>query len=205
MAKGFNDLSTGVQALILFLVAVIAAGAVFYYFVWPISVKRDNLDRDVKNLKQENDRNEAFRREQTEYQNRISQLKTQLETLRSIVPEEQATDQFMRMIFEGGRSTGVNIRTFIAQPEVQHELYREMPFSLRMDGTYYAMVNFFNQLAHQQRIVSVNISNISFGPPAGGGRGAYTVSSSETVGANCVVTTYYNPPPAGTAPPAKKK
>ena len=35
--------------------------------------------------------------------------------------------------------------------------------------------------------------------------GAYKISSTETVGANCVLTTYYNKPLTAAAPPPKKK
>ena len=35
--------------------------------------------------------------------------------------------------------------------------------------------------------------------------GAYKISSTETVGANCVLSTYYNKPLTALAPPPKKK
>ena len=68
------------------------AAVIFWYFVLPLDDKRASLEKEVAKLKAENDRNEAFRQQQTEYLNRIKQLETQLETLRSIVPDEQATD-----------------------------------------------------------------------------------------------------------------
>ena len=78
----------------------------FWYFVLPLNDQRDGLQKEVAKLKAENDRNEAFRQQQTEYLNRIKQLESQLETLRSIVPDEQATDEFMRTVFADGASTG---------------------------------------------------------------------------------------------------
>jgi len=42
------------------------------------------------------------------------------------------------------------------------------------------------------------------GGPAGGGLGKYTVLPSETVGANCVVTTYFNRPESPAQPKKKK-
>jgi Tfp pilus assembly protein PilO len=86
----------------------------------------------------------------------------------------------------------VHIRSFISQPVVSKELYVEMPFLLHLDGTYYRVVQFFDRLAHDQRIVTV--SNLALSGPEGGGMGSYKVSLGETVGANCVITTYYNRP-----------
>lgn len=201
MPKSFGELSASVQFAVIALAAVIAAGAVFYLYVLPLKVKRDGLQRDVDRLKAENQRNQAFEQERTEYLNRIAQLQKQLDTLRSIVPDDQATDEFMRMVFENGRTSDVHLRTLVPQPLVPKEIYTEMPFNVRLDGTYYALLSFFGRLAHEQRIVSV--SGLSLGPPEGGGMGAFKLRPGETVGANCVLTTYFNRPTP--APPTSKK
>ena len=192
MAKTFNDVPAPLQGLIFAIVAVGLAGLIFWFYVLPLNDKRESLDKEVTLLKGQNDRNEAFRQQQTEYLNRIKQLESQLETLRSIVPDEQATDAFIRTVFVDGASSGTQIRTFIPKPPAVMEYYVETPFSVHLDGTYYNLMSFFDRLAHEQRIMSV--SGLSLGSPVGGGMGAYKISSSETVGANCVLTTYFNKP-----------
>jgi type IV pilus assembly protein PilO len=203
MAKTFNDLPAPVQGAILVTVAVAAAAGVFWYFVLPLSDQKEALNKEVTKLKADNDRNEAFRQQQTEYLNRIKQLESQLETLRSIVPDEQATDQFIRTIFSDGQAVGTQVRSFVPKPPNVKDFYVEVPFSVHLDGTYYSLLSFFDRLSHEQRIMSV--SGLSLGGPEGGGMGAYKVSSSETVGANCVLTTYYNKPVTATPPPTNKK
>jgi len=203
MAKGFNDLSAPVQGIILVAVAALLAGGVFWYFVLPMNDQRDVLAKDVAKLKAENDKNEAFRQQQTEYLNRIKQLESQLVTLQSIVPDEQNTDEFMRRVFADGAASSTQIRTFVPKPQVVKDYYVETPFTVRLDGTYYNLMNFFDRLAHEQRIMSV--SGLSLGGPEGGGMGNYKVSPNESVGANCVLTTYFNKPLATVAPPPKKK
>ena len=192
MAKSFNDLSSGVQTVVLVSLAMALAAAALWYLALPKAKDRDNLYGQVVRIKGENDRNEAFKREQTEYVNRIAQLTQQLQTLRSIVPDEPATDVFVKTVYETGTSVGVHVRTFIAQTPVEKELYSEMPFTLHLDGTYYDLVRFFSRLVDQERIVTV--SNLALGTPEGGGKGAYNLSPQETVGANCIITTYYNRP-----------
>jgi Tfp pilus assembly protein PilO len=93
----------------------------------------------------------------------------------------------------------------VAQPPATKEYYIELPYSVRIDGTYYAMRSFFERLSRQDRIVSV--SDLALGPPAGGGQGTFTILPSETVGANCVIKTFYNrpQPPPRKGPAPKKK
>jgi type IV pilus assembly protein PilO len=203
MAKSFNDLSGPIQGLILVVVAVALAVATFWYFVLPLNDQRSGLQKEVASLKAENDTNEAARQVQTEILNRMRQEAKTLETLRSIVPDEQATDEFMKTVFTDGSSTGTEIRTFIPKPPVVKDYYVEVGFTVRLDGTYYSLLNFFSRLAGEQRIM--NVSALSLGSPEGGGMGAYKVLSGETVGANCVLTTYYNKPQGAAAPPSKQK
>jgi type IV pilus assembly protein PilO len=202
MAKTFNDLPAHVQGGILVAAALALAGATFWYFVLPLSDQKESLQKEVARLKADNDRNEAFKQQQTEYLNRIKQLESQLETLRSIVPDELNTDAFLRTVFADGESTGTKVRTFIPKPPEEKDYYVEVPFTLHLDGTYYSLLNFFNRLSNEQRIM--NVSGLSLGTPEGGGMGTYKVATSETVGANCVLTTYYNKPLDAAAPPKKK-
>jgi type IV pilus assembly protein PilO len=203
MAKSFNELPALVQGVIFAAVAVILAGVVFYLYVWPLSAQRTSLEVKVKTLQAENEKNRAVERERTELLNRVAQLAKQLETLRTIVPDEPATDQFVKMVYDTATGSTTHLRSFVAQPVVARDFYVEMPFSIRIDGTYYAMLNFFDRLARQQRIVSV--TGLSLGPPAGGGQGRYTILPSETVGANCVVTTFFNRPQSPAPPPQPQK
>ena len=105
MPKSFNDLPVPVQVAVFVLIAAGSGRRSFLRLRPPLKEKRDSLRKEVDRLKAENQRNQVFERERTEYLNRIAQLEKQLDTLRSIVPDEQATDDFMRMVFEDGRTS----------------------------------------------------------------------------------------------------
>jgi type IV pilus assembly protein PilO len=203
MAKSFKELPALVQGVILAAVAVVLAGVVFYLYVLPLRAQRVSLEAKVEALQAENKKNQAVERERTELLNRIAQLAKQLETLRTIVPDEPAADQFVKMVYDTAISSTIYVRNFVAQPQVARDFYVEMPFSIRIDGTYYAMLSFFDRLARQQRIVSV--TGLSLGPATGGGQGKYTIHPSETVGANCAVLTFFNRPQPPAPPPQPQK
>lgn len=211
MAKKFNDLPGVVQAVILSGLAV-ALGILFFFFGIPgvakpvieLRAERDKVAAEVERLKQENAKNQALERERAELLNRIEQLSKQLEALRTIVPDEQAADQFVKLVYDKARGSSIFLRNFVAQPLVQREYHIEMPFTVRLDGVYYQMLEFFRQLASEQRIISVG--GLSLGPPGGGGQGSFKILPHETVGASCTIVTYFNKPASAPAkaPPPKR-
>jgi len=203
MARGFKDIPPVAQVAILAVVALLLVGVPAYFYVFPLFEQRSTLDKQVKDLKADNDKNRAIEQQQTEYINQIAQLETQLRTLRLLVPDEPATDQFMRTIFRTASEAGVHVRTFITQPQVTKDYYVEMPFKIHLDGTYWSIVNYFERLSQEQRIIGV--TDIQLGTPVGGGMGAYEVPANASVGSNFLVTTYFNRQAAPTSNPAPKK
>jgi Tfp pilus assembly protein PilO len=211
MAKKFNDLPGVVQAVILSGLAI-GLGVLFFFFGIPSLVRpvielraeREQKAAQLVQLQQENEKNRALERERAELLNRIDQLSKQLETLRTIVPDDQATDQFVKLVYDKARGSSIFLRNFVAQPLVQREYHIEMPFTVRLDGVYYQMVEMFRQLASEQRIISV--VGLALGPPGGGGQGAFKILPHETVGASCTIVTYFNKPAAApaNAPPPKR-
>jgi len=205
MAKSFKDFPSSVQTLILVIVAVLVVGSLSYFYVYPLFGQKAVKEKRLSDLRTENETNRAFEQKLADYQARIKALTQQLETVRSIVPDKPEMDTFMKTVFAAAASTGIHARTFLPQPQVQQKYYVELPVRVRVDGNYWTLVNFFDRLAREQRIVSV--TTIDLGPPGGGGMGAYEVAPSETVGANCLLTTYYNSPapsPAPARPPARR-
>jgi type IV pilus assembly protein PilO len=200
MAKGFKDIPPVGQILLLSVVAIAIVGGLFYLYVLPLRTEVAAKQKQLDTLNEENQKNEAYRLRLVEYQARAKSLTQQLSNLHTIVPDEPEMDSYMKLVFADSQATGIHVRTFIPQPEVQQKYYVEMPVKVHMDGTYWTLVNFFERLAREQRIVSV--TSMTLGSPTGGGMGSYKVASNETVGTDCVVTTYYNKAQAA-APPAK--
>jgi Tfp pilus assembly protein PilO len=190
MARDFNNLPPAARVAVLAAVPVILAALVFWYFVWPLSEKLTSTKAEIARQHAQNLRNQAIERQRGEFQHRIAQLQQELNAFRATVPDEPAPDELVRMVRDAEQSSAVHVRSFVAQAVVQQEMYAEMPFKARVDGTYYALVSFFNALTQAQRIIGV--SNLALGPPTATGSGKYTIDPEATVGVNCVVTTYFN-------------
>jgi len=190
MAKGLKDYPPAAQVGVLCLLALLPVAVVFYFYVYPFFDQRSTLDTQVTQLEDKNKKNQAFEQKLTEYRTEIAQISSQLETLRSMVPDQPATDEFMKMVFHTASDSGIHVRTFVPQPPVTKDYYVEQPFKVRLDGTYWALKSYFERLAKEQRIVSV--TDLTLGSPSGGGMGSYDVSPGESVGADCLLVTYYS-------------
>ncbi len=198
MAKSFSDLPPSVQTLILVILALAVVIAPSYYYVYPLfgekAKKEATLAQDQKDVAELR----AIEQKLPAYQAEIKALDKKLGDLRLVVPDTPEMDKYLKLVYADAGNTAIHVRTFVPSPPVQQKYYVELPVQIRIDGTYWQMVNFFDRLAHETRIVSV--TSIGLGTPKGGGLGAYEVGENETVGANCVVTTYYNHPQQPAAP-----
>jgi Tfp pilus assembly protein PilO len=205
MARKFQDLSPSLQMGIAALVPVLLAVAIYVYWASPITDERDTLAAQVKALRAQNRANRTFDQQHQKNLARIAELKRQLEELSAIVPAQEDSEGFISTTQNASVAAGINIRSLVAQPLVEHAGYTEEPFKAHVDGAYFPMLNFFDRLAHGARIVNVTITQLT--DPKTGGQGHFVISPNETVGADCVFTTYFNSSKGasqGAAPSAQK-
>ncbi|MGH9398068.1 MAG: type 4a pilus biogenesis protein PilO [Terriglobia bacterium] len=195
-SKKFSDLAPMHQGLILALAPVVVAIVIFYELVSPLQGQATQLKQQVMTLHRQNMRGQLLETQRAQLKQRIAQAQAELAALQEIVPDQPADDRFIKMIYGTAAASSVAIRSIEAVPVERATYYTKMPFKMHLDGTYYAMVNFFSHLASSPRIV--NVSDLTLGSPTSSGGGSYKLGPQETVAANCVLTTFFNSPP----PPA---
>jgi type IV pilus assembly protein PilO len=163
MAISFREFPWYIQALIFVALAVIIIGAGEYIPGLPVQSARANLEKlnnDSSNLKKEVDVLQVYQRRYGEFKANMDSLQKQLDTLKTIVPEEKALDEFVRMLQDSAAQSGVQIRRLTAMPVQTKEYYYEMPFELQVDGPYYAILEYFARLSTLPRII--NVGDLSF-------------------------------------------
>lgn len=197
-AKKFSDLAPRSQGLILALAPIALAAAVFYSFVVPVTEHASQLKSQVSRLHVQNMRGRLLEAQRAQLKSRIQQAQSELGELRTVVPDQAADDQFVKMIYGTAAAAAVHVRSMEAQPTTRETYYTATPFKARVDGTYYTLVNFFADLANSPRIVNVSALKLT---QLGASGGAYKISPGETVSADCLLTTFFNSPP----PPAPSK
>lgn len=144
------------------------------------------------------------------YQNKLAELtrsidalKQQLELQKRIVPDEKEVEGFVKMMQAEAQKSNVEIRRYLANPVVNKEFYSEAPYTIELDGPYYAVLDFFQRVGKMERIINIsNLTMASVAKPAGAKlKRTYKYEPNETVVMSCTATSFFSR--EGTAPPPK--
>src|SRR6266851_5835508 len=146
MANPFRDMSVIMQGLVALAIAVILVLAGLYVPGSPIAQERADYDTAVQTrtkLNQEVTQLQVYKQRYGELKQQMDALNKQLETLKTIVPEEKETDEFIRLLQGAASASNVQIRRLTAQAVVPREYHFEMPFEVQADGPYFNVLEFF--------------------------------------------------------------
>ena len=209
MAK-FTELPGKVQLAIVVGLLVVITGAMYWFVYQSMDAQNRQFRATLKAKTDENAALRPYADKKADMERRIATLKDQLEQMKRIVPDEKEAPQFMEMMQAEARKANVEIRRYEAKPTSSKEFFTEVPWDIDIDGQYYAVLRFFENVAHLDRIV--NVSNMKMSsvrkPQESGVKKTYAYAPTESVVVGCQTTTFFSrePQPAATpaAAPAKK-
>src|SRR5713101_182486 len=203
MANPFRDMSVIMQGLVAAAVAVVLVLVGVYVPFSPVAQERDAVDKAVRDrtqLNQEVTQLQVYKQRYGELKQQMDALNKQLDTLKTIVPEEKEVDEFIRQVQGAAASSNVQLRKLTSQNIVPKDYHYEMPFEVQADGPYFNMLDFFSRLSRLSRII--NVGDLQFDDPGGTTKGTkYPVRPGTTVTGVFTVTTFFTKP-ADTAPAA---
>ena len=203
----FNDISGIKQwGLVLAGAALISAALFFTYF----KTQRDanaTAQQALDSKLQENAQLEPYRSKLTDMDRQVANLKQQLDIERRIVPDEKEVDGFIKMLDAEAIKAGIELRRYTAQPTSSKEFYTEVPFEIELDGPYYSVLHFFDQVSKLERIV--NVSNLLMANTKKGSEAkakhSYQYAPNESVVATCTATTFFSHDTQPAAAPSTAK
>jgi Tfp pilus assembly protein PilO len=203
MLEKLNNLSTAAKlAVAIVLAGVLVAGA--YFGMIGSMYDKNKADKATLTAQlAENDQLRQYEPKMIDLDRQIGQLKAQMEYQKQIVPDDKNADAFIQLLQEQASASGINLRRLESKPVANKEYYSEVPFGIEADGPFYGMVNFFEKLGGQTRIV--NVSDLSMKSTGKGAK--YPISPSDSVTIVATAKTFYSreqTAPAEAAAPAKK-
>ena len=189
----FSELSGIKQWALVLGVAALLTGALYFTYFKTQREANTGAQVALDAKLQENHELEPYRTKLTEIDRQLASLQQQLEIEKRIVPEEKEVDGFMRMLDAEAAKSGVELRRYTAQQASSKEFYTEVPFSVELDGPYYGMMQFFEKLSQQTRIV--NVEGLKMSSLAKNNKG-FNYAPNESVIVSCIVKTFYSRDPA---------
>ena len=158
MANPFRDMSVIMQGLVALAIAVILVLAGLYVPGSPVAQERADYDTAVQarqKLNQEVTQLQVYKQRYGELKQQMDALNKQLDTLKTIVPEEKEVDEFIRLLQGAASASNVQLRRLTSQAIVAREIHYDMPFDVQVDGPYFNILDFFGRLSRLSRIINV--------------------------------------------------
>jgi type IV pilus assembly protein PilO len=211
MANPLRDMSVIMQGLVAAAIAVVLVLVGIYLPFSPVAQEKEQVDKAITTrtaLTQEVTQLQVYKQRYGELKQQMDALNKQLDTLKTIVPEEKETDEFIRLLQGAASESNVAIRQLKAKAVVPKDNnYYEMPFEVQADGPYFNVLDFFGRLSRLSRII--NVGDLDFADPDKAKGGHYTLRPGSTVSGIFTATTYFAKPgdvtPAtGAAKPGEK-
>lgn len=203
MANPLRDMSVFLQGLVAVAIAVVVLLLGVYVPVSPVAQEKDAVDQASQQraqLTNEVQQLQVYRQRYGELRQQMDALSKQLDTLKTIVPEEKETDEFIRLLEGAAAASHIEIRRLTSQAIVPREFHYEMPFEVQADGPYFNLMDFFGRLGRLSRII--NVGDLDFVDPEKAKGTKYPIRPGTTVSAVFTATTFFTKPADAGAPPA---
>jgi len=192
MANPFRDMSMIMQALLALAITAVLVVVGIFVPGSPVAQERDEFDKAVRlraQLNQEVTQLQVYRQRYSELKSQMDALNKQLDTLKTIVPEEKETDEFIRLVQGAAAASNVQLRRLTSQAIVSKEYHYEMPFEVQADGPYFNILDFFGRLSRLSRII--NVGDLTFADPSASKGTKYPIRPGTTVSGIFTATTYF--------------
>src|SRR5438270_4664485 len=198
MLEKLNQQPMSIKIVMAVVLAALIGGGGYYYPVMGM-LEKNKADAATLAAKQkENDELREFETKVADLDRQILALKQQLEIQKKIVPDEKDADKFIILLQDSANDSGIALRSLVAKSTVNREYYTEVPFAIEIDGSYYQVLNYFQKLSSQTRIV--NVEGLTMKTVGKGGKYAYAPTDSVVVLATA--KTFFSHEAAAPAAPA---
>jgi Tfp pilus assembly protein PilO len=210
MAISFRELPFGVQAI-----AFVALAAVIFAFgeyvpglpIQATRAQRDSAQKTLDSLNDEVKKLQYYDVQKGQLTADIEAMQKELDTLKSIVPDDKQVDEFIKAMSDSARASNISIRRLTAKPIEPKDYFYEVPFEVAVDGPYFQVVDFFERLSRLSRII--NVADITFSTPnsqyqGGAAPPPFPMRPGTTVFGTFMATTYFTGGAQGPPKPGQK-
>ncbi|MGH9927787.1 MAG: type 4a pilus biogenesis protein PilO [Pyrinomonadaceae bacterium] len=182
------------------LVIFVAVAGVVYAGFWnfvtkPVRAETNAFNVEIASLLTKNAQAQIASQRLNDFRAVYKARVEEYEELKALLPEQRELTMVLQSVQDRARNNGLVLTKFIPKDDVQQENYNGKRIEISVTSSFAALRNFFEQLSHYQRIVS--ITNFQL-------KQLDKQSSSKTIDATFDLTAFYvsaeklqKPPAAG--------
>lgn len=138
-------------------VFVLLLAVLYWYFLYqPYSEEMAALQERITSKQQTVEKYQKIAAQLETFRIQVSELEARLHALLRELPESREIPGMIRQISDLGVRTGLQISLIKPMLEQRKEFYAEIPIQVRVKGQYHAVGRFFDDLAHLERVISVD-------------------------------------------------
>ena len=183
------------QRLLICFVVFVLIGGGYYYFIFMPEHKK--LQQVTKTFETQSKKLQMVKRQASdlkEWETKMQAVEHEFYLATRALPDKKELPSLLREVSVAGSNAGLTFMLFQPNPAVNKEFYKEIPLSLKVEGNFLQIADFFYQVSRLNRIV--NIKDISM-------RRNKTAQGIIEMGCNAV--TYMFVEDAGEEPESDKK
>ena len=169
--------------LVVFVALAAGIYAGFWYLVTkPINAETKEYRDEIAQLLPRNAQAQIASQRLNEFRAVYKAREEEYEELKALLPEQRELTVVLQSLQDRARTNGLVLKKFLPKDDVQQENYSGKRIEVSVTSSFSSLRNFFEQLAHYQRIVSItNFQLVQ----------ADKQSSSRTVEATFELTAFY--------------
>jgi type IV pilus assembly protein PilO len=130
-------------------------GGFWYLVTKPINAETKEYRDEIAQLLPRNAQAQIASQRLNEFRAVYKAREEEYEELKALLPEQRELTMVLQNLQDRARTNGLVLRKFLPRDEVQQENYNGKKIEVSVTSSFASLRNFFEQLAHYQRIVSI--------------------------------------------------
>lgn len=163
-------------------VAGVMYGGFWYLVTKPTRAETKTYTDEIAQLLPKNAQAQIASQRLNEFRAVYAARQEEYEELKALLPEQRELTMVLQSVQDRARANGLVLRKFVPKDDVQQENYSGKRIEVSVTSSFASLRNFFEQLAHYQRIVSITNFELNQSDKQ---------SSSKTVDATFALTAFY--------------
>jgi type IV pilus assembly protein PilO len=136
-------------------VAAVVYGGFWYFVTKPIGAETKVLKDEIAQLLPRNAQAQIASQRLNEFRAVYKLRQEEYEELKALLPEQRELTMVLQNVQDRARTNGLVLRKFFPKDDIQQENYNGKKIEVSVTSSFASLRNFFEQLAHYQRIVSI--------------------------------------------------